>query len=59
LGEKQDIPNGDVSAHTEIGWVEDLVSGRVGKDSLGVNTSLVGECTESGNVIVATGQLLS
>ena len=50
---KQDVPNGDVSAHTEICRVEDLVSGRVGKDSLGVNTSLVGECTESSNVVVA------
>ena len=50
---KQDVPNGDVSAHTEIGWVEDLVRGGVGKNSLGVNTSLVGEGTESSDVVVA------
>jgi hypothetical protein len=51
------LPDRDVSAHTEIGWVEDLISGWVGKDSLGVNTGLVGECTESSNVVVATCQL--
>ena len=56
-GASESLPDRDVSAHTEIGWVEDLVSGRVGKDSLGVNTSLVGECTESSNVVVATCQL--
>jgi hypothetical protein len=53
----ESLPDRDVSAHTEIGWVEDLVSGWVGKDSLGVNTGLVGECTESSNVVVATCQL--
>jgi hypothetical protein len=50
---KGSLPDRDVSAHTEIGWVEDLVSGWVGKDSLGVNTGLVGECTESSDVVVA------
>jgi hypothetical protein len=54
--QKRDLPDRDVSAHTEIGGVEDLVCRWVGEDSLGVNTGLVGECTESSNVVVAISQ---
>ena len=52
-GASESLPDRDVSAHTEIGWVENLVCGWVGEDSLGVNTGLVGEGTESSDVVVA------
>jgi hypothetical protein len=52
----QSVSDRDVSAHTKVLGLQDLVRRRVGKDSLGVNTSLVGEGTESGNVVVAVPQ---
>lgn len=42
----------DVSAHTEIGRVDNLVGAGHVENSLGVNTSLVGEGAESGNGVV-------
>ena len=45
----------DVSAHTKVLGLQDLVSGRVSQDRLGVDTSLVGKGAESGNVVVASG----
>lgn len=50
---RRDAPNRDVSSHTEILRVENLVGGRVVEDRLGVDTSLVGEGTPSGDVVVA------
>lgn len=49
----QTVANSDVSGHTEIGGVEDLVCGWVGQDCLGVDTGLVCEGAETGNVVVA------
>jgi len=37
---------------TYIGGINDLVGGRVGEDGLGVDTGLVGEGGETGNVVV-------
>lgn len=48
----QSMTDRDVSGHAEIRRVEDLVCGRVGEDRLGMDTCLVGECAESGNVVV-------
>lgn len=42
----------NISGETEIGRVDDLVGAWVRKDSLGVDTSLVGEGTETGDVVV-------
>lgn len=42
----------DISGHTKVGRVQDLIGGGIGQDSLGVNTSLVGKGTESGDVVV-------
>ena len=53
---ERDIPDGDISGHAKVGRVEDLVCRGVGKDRLGVNTSLVGEGASTGDVVVATGQ---
>lgn len=55
-GHGEDLPNRHVTGHTEIRGVEDLVSGRVGEDSLGVNTGLVGEGAKPGDVVVAACQ---
>ncbi len=49
----ESVTDRDISAHTEVSGVEDLVSRGVGKDSLGVDTSLVGEGAETGDVVVA------
>ena len=49
----QSVSDRDVSAHTKVLGLQDLIRRRVGKDSLGVNTSLVGESAESGDVVVA------
>jgi hypothetical protein len=43
----------DVSGHTEIGGVDDFVGGWVVEDGLGVNAGLVGESTETSDVVVA------
>jgi hypothetical protein len=51
--EKPDSPDRDVSSHTEVGGVEDLVCRGVGKDGLGVDTGLVGKGAETGDVVVA------
>lgn len=42
----------DVSGQTEIGGVENLVSGGVGENGLGVDTGLVGEGAETGDGVV-------
>lgn len=42
----------NVTSQTEIFWLENLVGRWVGKNSLGVNTSLVGESAETGDVVV-------
>lgn len=42
----------NVTGHAEVGGVDDLVSAGVVEDSLGVDTSLVGEGTETGDVVV-------
>jgi hypothetical protein len=42
----------DVTGHAEVGGVDNLVSAGVVEDSLGVDTSLVGEGAESGDVVV-------
>lgn len=42
----------DVASKTEIGWVDDFVCGWVRQDGLCVDTSLVGEGAETGNVVV-------
>lgn len=42
----------DISGDAEVGGVDDLVGGGVGKDGLGVDTSLVGEGAETGDVVV-------
>lgn len=55
----QSVTDRDVSSHTEVGRVEDLVGGRVSKDGLGMNTSLVGEGTETSDVVVAGQQVIS
>lgn len=55
----QSVTDRDVSSHTEVGGVEDLVGGRVSKDGLGMNTSLVGEGTETSDVVVAGQQVIS
>lgn len=46
-------PDRDISSHTEIGRVKNLICARVGKNGLGVNTSLVCESTETSDVVVA------
>lgn len=55
----QSVTDRDVSSHTEVGGVEDLVGGRVSKDGLGMNTSLVSEGTETSDVVVAGQQVIS
>lgn len=55
----QSVTDRDVSGHTEVGGVEDFVSGGVGKDGLGVDTGLVGEGTETSDVVVADKQIIS
>jgi hypothetical protein len=47
-------PDRDVAGHAKVGGVENLVSARVGEDGLGVDTGLVGEGAEAGDVVVAT-----
>jgi len=42
----------DVTAHAEVLRVDDLVGGRVVEDGLGVDTGLVGEGAETGDVVV-------
>lgn len=42
----------DVSGETKVGWVDNLVGAWVGKDGLGVNTSLVGKGAETSDVVV-------
>lgn len=42
----------NVSRHAEIGGVDNLVGARVVQDGLGVDTGLVGEGTETGDVVV-------
>lgn len=42
----------DISRHAEVGWVDNLIGRRIVEDSLGVDTGLVGESTESGDVVV-------
>ena len=42
----------DIAAHAEVLGVDDLVGGRVVEDGLGVDTSLVSEGTETGDVVV-------
>lgn len=42
----------DVALHAKVCRVNDLVGSRVGKDSLGVNTGLVGEGAETSHVVV-------
>lgn len=42
----------DVTGHAEVGGVDDLVGAGVVEDSLGVDTSLVSEGTETGDVVV-------
>lgn len=49
----QNLPNRHVTAHTEIGRVEDLICRRVGKDRLGVDTGFVGKGAEASDVVVA------
>lgn len=48
----QTVGKVDVSGQTEIGGVENLVGGGVGKDGLGVDTGLVGEGTETSDGVV-------
>lgn len=42
----------DVAGHAEVGGVDDLVGGGVVEDGLGVDTGLVGEGTETSDVVV-------
>ena len=50
----------NVTGQAEIFWLENLVGRWVGKNGLGVNTSLVGESAETGNVVVeGNGNLYS
>src|SRR5436190_13539660 len=42
----------DVSRHTEVGWIDDLVGARVIEDGLGMDTGLVGEGAKAGDVVV-------
>ena len=42
----------DIAGHAEVSGVDDLVGAGVVQDSLGVNTGLVGEGTETGDVVV-------
>ena len=42
----------DVSRHAKVFRVDDLVGAGVVEDGLGVNTGLVGEGTETGDVVV-------
>ena len=42
----------DVTSHTEVGGVDDLVGAGVVENSLGVDTGLVGEGTETSDVVV-------
>jgi len=46
-------PDGNVSGHTKVGGVEDLIRRWVGKNSLGVDTGLVGEGASTSDVVVA------
>jgi hypothetical protein len=52
----QSVSDRDVSAHSKVLGLQDLVSSRVGQDGLGVDTSLVGEGAESSDVVVAVGR---
>jgi hypothetical protein len=47
-------PDRDVAGHAKVGGVKDLVGARVGEDGLGVDTGLVSEGAEAGDVVVAT-----
>src|SRR5690606_14990296 len=42
----------DIASDTEVGRVDDLVCARVVENSLGVDTSLVGEGAETSDVVV-------
>lgn len=42
----------DVSSETKIGGVDDFIGTRIREDGLGVDTSLVGEGAETGDVVV-------
>ena len=46
-------PDRNISGHTKVGGVEDLIGGWVGQDGLGVDTSLMGEGTGTSDVVVA------
>jgi hypothetical protein len=50
--EERSVPDRDVSSHTEIFRVEDLVRRRVVEDRLCVDTGLVGEGAPTGDVVV-------
>ena len=52
-------PNRDITGHSKVGRVENLISRWVGKDGLGMDTGLVCECTESSDVVVAADQYRS
>lgn len=42
----------DIASDTEVGWVDNLVCARVVENGLGVDTGLVGEGAETGDVVV-------
>jgi hypothetical protein len=42
-----------ISRHSKVSRIQDLVGAGVGKNGLGVDTSLVSESTETGDVVVA------
>lgn len=54
--ENEDSPDRNVSSHSEVLRVQDLVGRGVVENRLGVDTSLVGEGTPSGDVVVAEGK---
>ena len=45
-------PNGDVASHAKVSRVENLIGRRIGENRFGVDSGLVSECAESGDVVV-------
>ncbi|EEQ40972.1 homocitrate synthase, mitochondrial precursor [Clavispora lusitaniae ATCC 42720] len=48
----QTVGKMDVSGQAKVGWIQNLIRRRIGQDSLGMDTSLVGEGTETGDGVV-------
>jgi len=42
----------DVSSNSETGRIEGLIGAWVSQDGFGIDSSLVGECAETGDVVV-------